>query len=475
MKNKSRLILILFALFSQSTLVISQTANHIDQGTAEKVAFNYCLQLKERYFKADDIVLSLAESKVYNNTLVYYVFNINQEEGFIIISADKNSPPVLCFQPGPAYENDPAKRDPSFNDWLEAFMIQIESSIANKTTSDRMQKLWDAYTVKGLLDSENMELKLTTQWHQGYTAYAPVSLAGCVAVAMSQVINYYQWPVNGTGFKEYNDPPNDSDQWPERFNCGPDLELSYGTFNLATWNHTGVYDYTKMKNNDFNEISRLMFNAAVSVEMDWTVCGSWANTPEVVEPALETYFGYSAGAQYVSIDDYTSEEWNSMLIEQIRNERPFIYRGLQSTTGWSGHAWVGLGYLTSDGETQYLFNLGWGNLPGYYTLMTTGFTYNQGAVINIIPVSQPDILVTTASVTENPIMSGDPFTLEYSATNQGTLSAASTTIACYLSSDQTLDQYDTPLATAPLPSLSINQTVNGSLEVILSSEFSGSF
>lgn len=475
MKNKSRLILILFALFSQSTLVISQTANHIDQGTAEKVAFNYCLQLKERYFKADDIVLSLAESKVYNNALVYYAFNINQDQGFIIISADKNSPPVLCFQPGLAYENDPAKRDPSFNDWLEAFMIQIESSITKKITSDRWQKLWDAYTVKGLQDSENLELKLTTRWNQSFNYYAPEALlAGCVAVAMAQVINYHQWPVNGTGFKQYTDLPNDPVQWPDRFNCGY-YESSYGTFNTLTGNHTGVYDYTKMKNNDRDEISRLMFNAAVSVEMDWTGCGSWANTPVVVEPALETYFGYSTDAQYISIDDYTESGWNSILIEQIRNERPFIYRGLKYTTGWSGHAWVGLGYLTINGETQYLFNLGWGDEAGYLTLMETGFTINQGAVINIFPVSQPDLLVTTASVTENPVISGDPFTLNYSAENQGPIGAASTTIACYLSSDQTLDQGDTPIATAPLPSLGIDQTENGSLEVILSSEFSGSY
>ena len=474
-RNFGILFFLVIGLTSHSLISVSQTSNQIGPETARKAALTYCLQLKDRYFGNDGISLSLAEEKRINNTIVYYAFNLNGKNGFVIISADRNSPPVLCFQPGLAYESDPAKRDPSFNDWLEAFMIQIESAIATKTTSDRMQKLWDAYTVKGLLDSEIMELKLTTLWHQGYTAYAPVSLAGCVAVAMAQVINYYQWPVNGTGFKEYTDPPNDPVQWPDRFNCGG-FESSYGVFNLTSGDHTGVYDYTKMKNNDFDEISRLIFNAAVSVDMDWTGCGSWANTPVVVEPALETYFGYSTDAQYISIDDYTETEWNSMLIEQIRNERPFIYRGLQSTTGWSGHAWVGMGYKTVNGETQYLFNLGWGNIPGYYTLMSTGFTYNQGAVINIFPVSQPDLLVTTASVTENPIISGEPFTLEYSATNQGTLSATSTTIACYLSNDQTLDGDDTFIETTTLPSLAIDQTVNGSIiDVIIDIEITGNY
>jgi hypothetical protein len=453
--------------------------NSIDIETAKTVAINYCLNTEAKYANstASDIILSLAETGTADKIVLYYVFNINKEDGFIIISADRNSPPVLCYVPEGSFDLNPQNRASSFNDWLEAFAIQIKNSILEKTISTRWQKLWDAYTAKGAWDTEKMTLNLTTRWHQGYNKYAPVSLAGCVAVAMSQIINYYQWPINGIGDHNYADLPNDPIQWPDRFNCGY-YEARYqpaGGGNFYFNNHSGIYDYTKMANNDFDEVSRLMYNVAVSVDMDWTSCGSWASTPTVVAPSFKTYFNYSQDAEYVRQVDYTDPDWTNLLKQQIQKERPVLYRGLQSTTGWSGHAWVCLGYKTISNETQYYFNMGRGDSPGYYTLTNTGFTFEQGAVINIFPPVQPDLIVTSASASEDPIISGDPFMLNFVIKNNGSRDAVASTAACYLSADQILDKYDVLITSVGIQALTINETANKSQDIIINPETSGNY
>ena len=473
-------VLAIFGVTIYSPKAFSQGLNTVDIAIAKAVATNYCLNTESKYAEAsaNDLTFSLVETKIAGNNVLYYVFNINKEDGYIIISADRNSPPVLCYIPEGSFDLDFQNRDPSFNDWLEAFAIQIENSILEKTINKPWQNLWNSYTSKGKLDTEIMQLNLTTQWNQGYNRYAPVSQAGCVAVAMAQIINYYQWPINGIGDHNYPDLPN-GPAWPERFYC-TGYEAPYtppGGGNFYFNNHTGIYDYAKMKLNDIFEVSRLMYNIAVSVDMDWVSCGSWAHTPTVVAPSFKTYFNYSQDAEYVWMDGYSDNNWDSLLIKQIRKERPVLYRGLQSTTGWSGHAWVCLGYKTIEGSRpQFYFNMGNGNAPGYYTLLNTGFPYEQGAVINIFPPSQPDLTITSPSVSKNPINSGETVTLSFSIKNNGVRDAVASTAACYLSTDQILDKDDIILITSlSFPELTIGETDGKSQDIVINAEISGTY
>jgi hypothetical protein len=100
---------------------------------AKTVAIRYCLNTDSKYagISEKDLVLSLAETKTIDGNAIYYVFNINREDGYIIISADLNSPPDLCYVPQGSFRSDPEKRPPAFNEWLEAFTYQIGSSVKN--------------------------------------------------------------------------------------------------------------------------------------------------------------------------------------------------------------------------------------------------------------------------------------------------------------------------------------------------------
>ena len=164
-------VLVIVGFTSYSPKAYSQGSNTVSVETAKAVAINYCLNTDSKYAWATetDLILSLVETKTVDNTILYYVFNINKEDGFIIISANRNIPPVLCYGDKGYFDLDPTKRPPAFNDWLGYFTNQIEYSIKNVTKNTICQDLWNSYVSKGKLDYDQMKIKLNSIWNQ--TAY----------------------------------------------------------------------------------------------------------------------------------------------------------------------------------------------------------------------------------------------------------------------------------------------------------------
>jgi len=206
-------VLVIFGFISFTPKIYSQGLSTIGVETARAVAIKYLLNTEIKYagLAEKDIILSLAETKTINGNSIYYAFNINREEGYMLISADLNSPPVLCYIPQGSFIPDPGKRLPAFNDWLNAFTLQIESSVRNPLKNARWQDQWNTFISKGKLDSETLKLNLTTEWEQGdpFNYYTPSGCpTGCVATAMGQILNYYQWPLTGVGDHSYVDPAN---------------------------------------------------------------------------------------------------------------------------------------------------------------------------------------------------------------------------------------------------------------------------
>lgn len=81
-------------------------------------------------------------------------------------------------------------------------------------------------------------------------------------------------------------------------------------------------------------------------------------------PALLKHFGYDKGIDYLLRDYYTQEEWDSMLLNELYNNRPVAYGGV--TRRFEGHFFV-LDGVNSDG--YYHVNWGWSGMEnGYYML-----------------------------------------------------------------------------------------------------------
>ncbi len=360
-------------------------AKKVEVETATKAAKNaYYQQINQFSVKSlHDIHLSLVYTEQENNVPIYYVFNVNETEGFIIISADDIAKPVIGYSfEGPFHVfNQP----PAFTDWMKDVKTQISYCIQNNiksTTSINRQwteLLKDEPSLKKVKSTQPL---LTHTWNQDspYNTDCPADAegpgghvyAGCVAVSMAQVMKFYNYPVHGTGtHTNYSY-----------------LNGGYGNLTINYANQTYIWENmpNTVNSSSCSEVAKLLYHCSVAVDMYYSPTGS-ASTTSKIATALKTYYYYSSNIQTVSRSSYSTSSWINLLKQQIDNNHPMCYAG--STSSSDGHAWNCDGYSGND----FHMNWGWsGSENGYFSLDTLvaggyDFSTNHQAVINIYPTS----------------------------------------------------------------------------------------
>ena len=311
-----------------------------------------------------------------------YVFS-NNGQGFILISADDALTPILGFAYASTFSA--PGTNPNFEGFLYEYIDQVKFVRANsmEATAEVLNS-WSSYSNANasysvLADTTTIGPLITSMWNQDnpYNEFCPADpagpgghvYAGCVATAMSMIMNYYKFPLSGSGQHSYN-------------------ASGYGT-QTANFGAT-AYDWDAMQNTvnsgsgeGIPANALLQYHAGVSVNMMYAPDGSGAYSTDVPY-AMKTYFKYSSTIQYVSRGGYTVTNWENMLLEQLNANKPIYYSG-QSPDG--GHAWVCDGYQKIGTSTMFHFNFGWsGSSNGYYTSANpNGFTTSQAIVRNFIP------------------------------------------------------------------------------------------
>ncbi len=330
----------------------------------------------------NDIQLSHAYTELFNGEPIYYVFNVNQNEGFVIISADDIAHPIIGYSFTGTFPvfNQP----PHFSEWMNSYREQIIYGKTNniKATTEIQNEWAELMTTTPTLKKEKATQPLLIHtWNQDWpwNAYCPADAngpgghvyAGCVAVSMAQLMKYYNYPNQGTGSH------TNYSFW----NGG------YGnlTVNYAQQTYKWANMPNLVNNTNYDEVAKLLYHCSVAVDMNYGPNGSGSTTSKIAS-ALKTYYYYASAAQYVQKSSYSSSAWENLLKQQIDNKRPMAYQG---SDGTSGHAWNCDGY----NGNQFHMNWGWsGSANGYYTLdnLVAGgydFTYSQGAVINVYPAN----------------------------------------------------------------------------------------
>lgn len=380
MKIIKYLVLSAFLLFQYNI----STAKEVELFKAKKIAKNFYFEKIKALSKIDynSILINKYFTEKDDNNILYYVFNINSE-AFVIISGSDLSFPVLGYSLQGIYnfENQPE----NFKFWMENYKIQLKEIIKNDIQADvKTQKLWlhlstDNPDELNISKSENqVEPMITTQWDQGryYNEYCPTDpagpdghvWAGCVATAMAQVMNYYRFPLQGTGSYTYE---------------LPDYGTQYADFGNAHYKWNQIPN-TLLSYND--ALAELLYHLGVSVDMDYGPNGSgmWNHKAAY---SLRTYFNYSPETVYV-FRDSTNINWDSLLISQLNQKMPLYYAGWAAVGSESGHAFVCDGYQDS---SFFHFNWGWsGSNDGYFYLNSlnpggSNFNYAQEVIINSYP------------------------------------------------------------------------------------------
>jgi len=390
-------------------------AKDVSVAQARKVAVRYYFE-KVNYFETTElteikIIDEFVESDNNSNPL-FYVFNINHG-GFVIVAADDRSFPVLAYSFTGKYsaKNQP----PAFNFWMNSYKEQISGvRKQNIIQNARIEDCWNEYQSYDPLYINNPKTNkavqpfITTHWNQSnyYNSMCPAdsagpgghALAGCVPVAMGQIMCYYRYPQQGTG--SYGYFANHS-------------SAGYGDYGYLSADFANTtYRWSEMPtrlDDPNNAIGELLYHLGVSVDLWYGPNGSGMFNHKAAY-AMRTNFGYSPNTEYI-FRDSTTINWKDTLFSHLDNKKPLYYAGWADTTFTSGHAFVCDGYQ----DTSFFhFNWGWGGSnDGYFNIDNLTFSvYNfsmlHEMIANIYPDSNypyycagPDTITSTSGSIED--------------------------------------------------------------------------
>ena len=472
-------------LFSFLTLIgfsLSSYGASVSVNVAQTVGANFLIEKGVAGVNSPtDITLTYtASTQVDGNTIIdYYVFNATGTKAFVMVSGDNNIIPILAYSNTSLFNYGKISPDAKF--WIEGYKNQITAAITNNVPAKAgSAALWSeltdpVHTGHHVVTSTTAVAPLVqTTWDQygvhdevnygsipAYNAYCPntsttggLSVTGCVATAMSQVMKFWNWPTVGTGYHTYYDAYNSSE------------ESGSNTWNSFDYANT-AFDWAHMPLDSSNgAVARLMYAAGVSVNMSYSNAGSGAyvatlesNGVNSAEYALQAYFHYKPtlhsalrtgvegsylGQMYeyyhgsVNIDSFNEASWISLLQNELSLGHPMLYDGEGSD---GGHCWVCDGWETTD--DMFHFNWGWSGYgpDGYYTVDNLSppvlgagggggnFNSDQGVIMGIVPDSFPtnvpgniELVAHLNTSTNIPLEYGTPFTVTTKILNSGSSS-----------------------------------------------------
>lgn len=453
--------------FGLAALMLSMTvlAERVSQEDAALVANNFMnvgnTASGVQKAPAKKMVLKKAATASENQ---YYVYENANGEGWVMVAANDVVSPILAYSNTGTFRTD--NQPVNVRSWLgkyDKFITKIEADGAAQ--DEEVAAEWSALK-KGVRKAKGDAVVgplIKTTWDQDdpYWNLCPGSgstkaYTGCVATAMAQVMNYWQWPVKGTGSRTYQpmDPNSNTGAKSKR----------YGQQSANFGNTT--YDWTNMKDSysgsytdaQATAVATLMYHCGVATDMmygndddggsgtytvnygDW----DWADDEgECAQNALANFFGYKKStltgymrdgyidkeSGYKYYDSWTDAEWTAMVKEELDKKHPIMYGGASDE---GGHSFICDGY---DDSNYFHFNWGWsGSNDGYYKLSSLkpgsggaggggyDFSEDQDVLIGIVPDKKDLPMITiTWSVdgdeTTSEIMQEDPLVLPANPAN----------------------------------------------------------
>ncbi len=320
----------------------------------------------------------------------YHVFNV-AEGGFIVMSGDDATVPVLGYAENGAFDAD------SLPEGLQFLLRMYAEQIA------RVRDLGLAPAVgAGIHYSpvrRSIEPLLTTSWNQGnpYNLLCPdfynsdgsvggKCATGCVATAVAQVMAYYRYP---------QATKRTIPGYVKRFETD-NGDVSVQLRNIPAGSVIDWDNMLDVYHGDESEaqqtaVAQLMYWVGLGSKMDYGP-SSAAGFPNAVN-ALVRYFGYDDGTHIESRSRHSIESWNNLLYNELLTGHPIAFAG---TNSGGAHAFVVDGY---DVEGLYHLNWGWGGMDnGYFRIdvldpddnsgigasnTTVGYNMGQDAIIGL--------------------------------------------------------------------------------------------
>ena len=349
---------LMFAMVLSATFTLR--ANPVDVNTAERIGKKF-LENSVNYFSGKSNMDCSHVYTMYNEQgePVLYVFNTDNYDGFVIVSAEDCVSPILGY----SYEN--KFNYENISDNLQYILGDYKATIEHVRTNKiaataEIKAQWQMVKDNGRVTAKggkSVEPLCQTTWDQSalYNDLCPEDpdgpnghvYAGCVATAMGQIMKFWNFPAQGSGSHTY-------------------YPYEYGT-QMADFANT-FYNFQAMPlalteestEEEIFQVAQLLWHCGISVNMDYSPDGSGAYS-SIVPNAIINYFHYDDGATFQLRDETTN--WDLLLRNDLNDGMPVYYSG-SDDYGQGGHAFVCDGY---DDNNMFHFNLGWSGYDnGYY-------------------------------------------------------------------------------------------------------------
>lgn len=325
--------------------------------------------------------LSLSYTLTKEEKTCLYVFNIGDDNGFVIAGGDAAAREILGYCDHGSFDWNTAPEN--FKWWLSQYADQIALAEASVATPRRAKATTTRTTIKSLVGAK---------WNQGdpYNLLCPTDshnldsdnkperfVTGCVATAMAQIMKKWKWPTSGNGSHGYS--------FTYTYGYENNKELTDKVTISAVDFGSTTYDWTNMPeiyssswtSKQQTAVATLMYHAGVSVDMQYNreaMGGSGANSRSIGS-ALVNYFKYSKSVRNEFRDYFSDEEWENLIYDELSAGRPIFYSGAHYYTEdnvqkRSGHQFICDGYESA--YDMFSFNWGWGGYcDGYYPVSGT--------------------------------------------------------------------------------------------------------
>ena len=351
----------------------------------------------------------------------YYLYENENGEGWVIIAANDAVTPILAYSETGHFRTD--NMPSNIRHWMgkyDQFIKRIETDGVEAAEETKAE--WKALR-KGVRKAQAAAVVgplIQTKWDQDapYNNLCPgtgrnKAYTGCVATAMAQVMNYWQWPKRGIGSHSYRPRnPNDEDHYSTRYTST--LSANFGNTTYDWENMLDSYSGSETSAQK-TAVATLMYHCGVATEMMYgndadggsgTYTGNYGSWEESdnAQNALWKYFGYKKSTCYMRdgyeeyghtyYESWTTSNWTAMVKAELDKQHPILYGG---ASDGGGHSFICDGY---DSNNKFHFNWGWsGWNDGYFTLsnLTPGsggaggggydFSEDQDVIIGIEPDS----------------------------------------------------------------------------------------
>ncbi|MDE5997370.1 MAG: C10 family peptidase, partial [Muribaculaceae bacterium] len=259
---------------------------------------------------------------------ICYVFNAKDGKGFVIISADESSIPVIGYSDNSTWS-------------VSSVPAQAERVILEpvKVSADMRRRV----LARASAQSSSKVLQ-TPSWSQEAPFNNSIPnrrLTGCVGVALAEILKYYEYPA----FRPAS-----------LVNAGENSQYSWS--DMRADNYRSGYSEVEA-----NAVATLVADAAIGIGTDFGMSSSSAY--EVKVPyALTSLFGYDAGVSYKKRQEMSRDAWDQVIVDEIDADRPVLYCGQDVS---AGHAFVCDGYEMRGSMPYFHINWGWGgSANGFY-------------------------------------------------------------------------------------------------------------